>query len=392
MDLNAPLGMRPSPSRRRGVPLLIAACLVAGLGVVGIGYVLATADPHGGEPYAVAILPPPVPKAAPIAGPATPSAAPVPTDPTPTGTSSRPGIARFDGGTVEQGVKVYRGDAAPAAPVPPSAQRPLIIDVTRALDDPFRKRNGGKTPSLAAGLPESAATKPAAAPPPRVAIFVGGMGLSASATRTAIETMPPAVTLAFLPYGATAAASVAAARAKGHEILLQLPMQSAGGGNPGPHTLRPDAAPDATAADLAWLMGRFDGYSGVTNLLGAPVTASEPAMTAVLKAVGARNLYFVDDGTSKRSLASSLAPSLNVAAAQADVVLDATADPAVVRSNLDTLVRVAREKGQAIGMASGLPEHLGAIARFAGELAGQGVSLVPVSALVRRDAGVASAR
>ncbi len=36
---------------------------------------------------------------------------------------------------------------------------------------------------------------------PRVAIMVGGMGLSQNATRHALDKLPPAVTLAFAPYG-----------------------------------------------------------------------------------------------------------------------------------------------------------------------------------------------
>ena len=113
-------------------------------------------------------------------------------------------------------------------------------------------------------------------------------------------------------------------------------------------------------------------------------------MRAVLKIVSGRNLFFVDDGTSKHSLAPSLASELNVAEAGADVVLDATADPAVVRANLDRLVAIARSKGHAIGMASGLPEHLGAIARFAADLSSQNVSLVPVGTLAQRDSNIAA--
>ena len=137
-------------------------------------------------------------------------------------------------------------------------------------------------------------------------------------------------------------------------------------------------------------MSRFDGYVGVTNLLGAPVTANAATMSAVIKATAAHNLFFLDDGTSKRSLAATMASQMNVPEAQADIVLDATADPAVVRANLDSLVAIARRKGQAIGMASGLPEHLGTIARFADELASKKIALVPVSALARRDASVAT--
>ena len=214
-----------------------------------------------------------------------------------------------------------------------------------------------------------------------MAIFVSGMGLDAAATRTAIETMPAAVTLAFLPYGSSVIADVGAAKSKGHEVVLQLPMRNEGGGAPGPHTLRPEASAESLKSDLAWLMERFKGYDGIANLLGAPVTGDTAAMTQVLKAAGARHLYYLDDGTSPRSLATSLARDLNVEALKTDLVLDATSEPAVVRANLERLVAIAKRKGKAIGMASGLPDHLGTIARFAAELDGKGVMLVPVSTL-----------
>ena len=77
---------------------------------------------------------------------------------------------------------------------------------------------------------------------------------------------------------------------------------------------------------------------------------------------------------------------------RADVVLDATADPAVVRANLDALVTLARRRGTAIGMASGLPDHLAAIADYANGLGQRGVELVPVGTLARAATHVAAAR
>lgn len=272
---------------------------------------------------------------------------------------------------------VYRGLGASTSAAAPAAG-PLVIDVSRALDNPLGK---GHVAPAAGG--KSATAAPAPPAQPRVAIFVSGLGLDAGATRTAIETMPSSVTLAFLPYGTKVAADVDAAKAKGHEVLLQLPMRNEGGSNPGPHALRPDVPSAVFKSDLAWLMGRFTGYDGVANLLGAPVTADAAAMTLVLKAAGARHIYFLDDGTSRRSLAESLAQDLNVETVKADLVIDASPDPAVVRANLDKLVAIAKRKGKAIGMASGLPEHLGAIARFAADVGGKGAILVPVSTLAR---------
>lgn len=372
MDLHAPLGMTPPP-RRRSVVLLVGGVLVA-VAAGAVALVLARADPRGGRPYVVAEIPPP------------PAQRPVTLDPTPTGsvtgvvpTAPGPAVPIAPGGTqtgsLEHGVMVYRGVGAGTAQAA-AAAGPLMIDVSRAVDDPLGRARG--VPILGA---KPAVAAPSSPVQPRIAIFVSGMGLDSGATRTAIDSMPAAVTLAFLPYGTAVATSVGEAKAKGHEVLLQLPMRNERGGSPGPHALRQDAPTEVLKGDLAWLMNRFSGYDGVANLLGAPVTADAGAMTALLKAVGARHLFYLDDGTSRQSVADSLAPDLGVEAVKTDVVLDATADPAVVRANLDQLVAIAKRKGRAIGMASGLPEHLGTISRFATGVASKGVVLVPVSAL-----------
>ena len=279
---------------------------------------------------------------------------------------------------------MFRG-AAPSQGEAPAGSGPLIIDVTKVLDDPDRNksRSADGAPAVTNGQTAGAA---------RVAIFVDGMGLSETATRTATRIMPPAVDLAFLPYGDTVEAAVAAAKAKGHEILLQIPMETTRGAPAGPHALRVDEPPQEVAEDIGWIMGRFGGYVGVTNLLGAPVTANPATMTALLKAAAARGLFYLDDGTSQRSLAAPLASNLGASVLQADVVIDATSDPAVVRDNLERLATLARQKGHAIGMASGLPDQLDAIARFAAELGSRGITLVPVSVLAGRDASVATAR
>lgn len=395
MDFDAPLGMGPPPRSRRRFALAAAAGVVV-LGTGGVAALLATADPHGGEPFAVASLPPLQPPRRPMP----PRSAPV--DATPTGSLAAHGppaaapsaLGMGDGrlvgeGTLENGVRVFRGAVPSGAAAPSAAQGPVVIDVSRSLDGGKR---GGHQPATADG--GAAAHPPSAEAPaaaPRVAIFIEGMGLSASATQQAIAGMPAAVTLAFLPYGNDVAKTVAAAKSKGHEVLLQLPMENTGGGVPGPHALRPGEPADALRSDLDWLTSRFSGYAGLVNLLGGPVTADSSTMNAVLRAAAARNVFFLDDGTSKRSLVAGLAPQLKVPTLQADVVLDATSDPAVVRANLDQLVAVARRKGSAVGMASGLPEHLGTIARFAARLADQKVTLVPVGTLVGGDTAVATA-
>lgn len=400
MDLNAPLGLDPPRKTWRG-RILIGCASATAIGLCVIGALFASADPGARAPFVVAAIPPQVLEKEPRTKPPAPSdvasadAAPatavskeqdaarsdaaLPDSARPD--SARPETAPLDTATMEHGVKVVRA-ASPlvVARAIPDLQGPLIIDVSRALDG---ARHSAKPPSPGATT---------AVTGPRIAIFVEGMGLGDAATRAAIDSMPSGVDLAFLPYGGTVAASVASAKAKGHEILLQLPMENGQGASPGPHRLRPDEPAAAFVDDMAWLSGQFSGYAGVTNLLGGPVTANAPTMTAVLKAVGARGLFYVDDGTSTRSLAPSLASGLGVAVLKVDVVLDATSDGDRVRANLASLVDLAKRKGVAIGMASGLPEHLGTIAKFAGDLGRQGVTLVPLSALAGRGMTTATAQ
>ena len=405
MDLNAPLGTDP-PRRSRLLSDGRTLGLIAGSGIVlaslaGLGLLLAFADPHGGDPYVVATIPP--------AGPSVPAAETVPAsrstirpgaspstqtaiDPSQTGSLPRKGGASDaspDTGTMENGVKVFRSARlSPAADGGATHGGPLVIDVSKVLDAP---PGHSRLPSGDATGAQPTSTRGR----PRVAIFVSGMGLSQAATRAALDAMPAAVTLAFVPYGATIAATVAAAKAKGHEILLQIPMRNVTG-SPGPHALRPDEPASALREDLAWLTSRFEGYDGMTNLLGAPVTADATVMTALMRAAGTRGLFYVDDGLSPRETGLAVAAGLDVPTLRADLVLDATADPRAIEANLRTLAATARRKGYAIGMASGLPDHMAEIAHFAGGLEAQGIALVPLSDLIAESAtkrpGVAVAR
>jgi len=384
-DLNEPLGMAEAPPdglRRRKAALLAGSACLA-MAILGTGVFLAVENPRAGEPLAIAAIAPLPPAPAMDATPAsTIKAAAVP--------------AAATSGTLENGVTVVRVNPGAA----PHNNGPLVIKVPDALGmsevaaaDPHlieMTRYGplpkigpdGTRPSdlYARPLVFSGTIRPDA---PRIAIYIGGLGLSQNATREAINNMPPAVSLAFAPYSTHLEEFVNQAKAAGHEVLLQIPMEAFGDqpDEPGPHTLRVDAPRAGMIDDLHWLMSRMTGYAGVTNFLGGKFTADKAAMTAMLQETGGRGLVYIDDGTSKRSLEPLLAPQLGVPAARVDVVLDAAPDAAALRAALVRLEAIARGKGTAIGMASGLPANLGAIASFAATLEAKGIALVPITSI-----------
>ena len=74
---------------------------------------------------------------------------------------------------------------------------------------------------------------------PRIAIVIGGLRISDNVTQQTMQKLPGPVTFAFSPYGAAVERLATSARAAGHEILLQAPMEPVDyfDNDPGPQTL-----------------------------------------------------------------------------------------------------------------------------------------------------------
>jgi len=221
----------------------------------------------------------------------------------------------------------------------------------------------------------------------RIALVVSGMGISESATAHAIDVLPPEVTLSFAPYGAGLQEWIAKARAAGHEVLLELPMEPFGypQNDPGPHTLLTGGDTGENISRLEWLMSRFTGYAGVMNYQGARFTTSASALTPVMAALGARGLLYVDNGASARSLAPEIARKAGMPAVQATRIVDPVQNPEVIATSLDTLEKVARETGSAVGVASGFPVTVDALVQWTAALKEEGYVLVPVTAIAKNN-------
>jgi polysaccharide deacetylase 2 family uncharacterized protein YibQ len=216
---------------------------------------------------------------------------------------------------------------------------------------------------------------------PRIAIIVGGLGISAAVTQQAIKNLPSPITFAFSPYGADIERLVTQARTEGHEALLQVPMEPLDfpDNDPGPHALLTSLGVPQNLDRLHWLMSRFQGYVGIVNTMGARFTASEPALTPVLNDIAARGLIYIDNGSSAKSLASQIAGAGGLPFARADVVLDAMPAAAQIDAALGRLETLARERGAAVGIASALPASVERIAQWAKAAESRGVVLVPIT-------------
>jgi len=212
-DLTAPLGQN-RPSKRRfalsiGIPHLLAGVLSVSV-VAFIAWAIVADDPFGGEPMAMVTANPRV-EAGATANPARPGG-----DSPTVADKTRPN--RYDGPTA--------GEQPPEPEPPPGSKTVNIIDGSSGKrqqvvipSDPNEKSatpderltepsRHGPLPKIAQdGIrPADAFAKPVKAiagnpDAPRIAIVVGGLGISATNTGDALKRLPGPVTLAFMPYG-----------------------------------------------------------------------------------------------------------------------------------------------------------------------------------------------
>lgn len=278
--------------------------------------------------------------------------------------------------TLPDGASVA-GGAAYSAPV--HAASPLTRAPIAGLSQPGPN---GPLPTIAPDgrVPAQAYARPFRSNgKPRVALIVGGLGLNAVTTRAAIERLPPEVTLSFVPYAENLQGWIDQARAQGHEVMLEMPMEPTGYPNndPGPYTLLADGGPDDVQAKLDWLLGRATGYFGVTNYLGDRFAASDAGMGAFLTVLRQRGIAFLDDGSFQRRPGAW-------ARASADRVIDQTQSPAAVVAALNSLEAQAKLRGSALGTGFSYPVTVEAAARWTAGLEQRGLQLAPASAMTLR--------
>ncbi len=219
----------------------------------------------------------------------------------------------------------------------------------------------------------------------RIAIVVGGFGLSQSGSKSAIEQLPGSVTLAFAPYGNSLRRWMEMARRDGHELLMQVPMEPNGYPevNPGKHTLVTDVDASTNIDSLHWTMSRMTNYVGMMNYLGARLSSDASALQPIFKDMADRGLLYLDDRTAFASKAESVAKDVGLPYLGGNIVLDDGRSSSMIGENLQALEKLARRQGHAIGVASAFPKSVAQIVRWIKQAEERGIEIVPVSALVR---------
>jgi polysaccharide deacetylase 2 family uncharacterized protein YibQ len=279
----------------------------------------------------------------------------------------------------------------PTLPVPESEtgsitlpEVPVAELVEESQYGPLPKiANDGRRPAEMYARPSRYAAAPAAGEPSRIAVLLTGLGTGEGASPSLLKGLPPTVSVAFGAYGRSLQDAVTSARDEGHEVLLQIPLEPNNypTEDPGPHTLLTTLPPAENLKRLQWLMSRYTGYVGVTNLMGAKFDTSAPSLQPVLEEMKRRGLLYVDDGATAESPATKIAETIGLDYSTVSVQIDA----GDVAKQLAKLEAAAKERGAAIGVAKAKPATVKQLIEWASKLEGKGVVLVPVSAALRAE-------
>jgi polysaccharide deacetylase 2 family uncharacterized protein YibQ len=221
---------------------------------------------------------------------------------------------------------------------------------------------------------------------PLVAVVIDDVGLDRPRSKRAWE-LPAPLTMSFLPYAKDLREQAKAARARGHELMLHLPMEPNGRNDPGPNALLVSLSDAELRQRTTAALDSFEGFAGVNNHMGSRFTAFKPGMDTVLRQLKGRGLMFLDSRTSAQSVGDQLAQEMGVPSIVRHVFLDDEETLDAVRKKLAEAEAIARRQGFVVVIGHPHEVTLQALGEWLPGMQGKGLALAPATAVLRKRNG-----
>ena len=219
---------------------------------------------------------------------------------------------------------------------------------------------------------------------PRIALIISNLGLSDTYTKATLELLPEDITLSFSHVAPRLKSWVREARQKGHEILLDIPMEPIGfpKNDPGRATLLTSSNEVENLNRLEHIMKQAGGYVGLLGTLGTKFMLHSETFLPVLRSIKQRGLIYVDSRSTSRSLGPELASSIQLPKAFNNVFVDKEPSQEKIKNKLDELERIALKRRFAVGIAQPLPITIEILSQWTKGLKTKQISLAPITAIV----------
>ncbi|MEM7618731.1 MAG: divergent polysaccharide deacetylase family protein [Pseudomonadota bacterium] len=269
----------------------------------------------------------------------------------------------------------YSGEGAlVAAPIPGfyESLNDALVPIIRTKD--------GLTPFDAYKKPFTGATDK-----PLVSFVINNIGLSKSKTYALIDELPDNVTLAFSPYASNLNELVGAARAGGHEVWLNLPLESKEYPlrDPGPLTLLKNASEEQNTERMIKLLSTANGYAGFIPNKDHAYTEKTIKTNRALNQVFTRGLTIIDSQTTFNSFSKALANRYDSIYGMVDVWLDDELTAISLNRQIRRIIEIGTAKDQVVVMLNNYPASINAMNKFLSSAAAKDFQLAPLSSQVR---------
>ncbi|MFC1811854.1 divergent polysaccharide deacetylase family protein [Thermodesulfobacteriota bacterium] len=217
---------------------------------------------------------------------------------------------------------------------------------------------------------------------PKVAIIIDDLGYDRTIAGKFLE-LDAVLTFSMLPDSPFQKKIAGTAHAKGHDIMLHLPMEPVEypDVNPGTGALLTTMTPDQLISQLNKYLEIVPFIKGVNNHMGSKMTTASSQMYQIFSVLKKRGLFFIDSRSTPETLCKPSARLFQIPFAERDIFIDHLPEPGFIRKQLNRLVEIANQQGEAIGIAHPHRVTLEVLQSMIPELK-QKVLLVPASEVV----------
>lgn len=289
-------------------------------------------------------------------------------------------------GNRSQIAKERAADPLPPAPDPRLIEQSRFGVIPKISSEGLKPREMYSRPmvwsQIAGEIPTQTDVKPLQPSNPRIGIIITGAGLGYLATIEALIALPANITFAFSPYANNVGGQVADARRDGHEIMLEIPMDSLNPRlqDPGRMALRTELETRQNLERLSWQMSRFSGYFAAIPVMGERFLSQPEKLSPILQDLSDRGLALVS--ATESPIVKKLSLDFQLPFVQTTLQIDAEFDMISVRNKLTDLEKIAKKNGYAIGTMRPVNLTIRQLEAWIKSLGDKGIDLVPVSSIL----------
>jgi polysaccharide deacetylase 2 family uncharacterized protein YibQ len=199
-------------------------------------------------------------------------------------------------------------------------------------------------------LPKPPKIAPAALP--KIAIIIDDIGYDKTIADKFLA-LNSVLTFSILPQSPYEKSIARSVHRKGYDVMLHLPMEPDEYPmiNPGPGVLLCSMSPSQLTHQLNEDLDAFPFITGVNNHMGSKMTTLSPQLHEIFSVLKRRGLFFIDSRTTPDTVCKPSAELLKIPFAQKDVFIDHDPEPESIRKQIQRLISIAINHGEAVGIA-----------------------------------------